>query len=157
MKSWEYYEHIEPGRVAVSDGIRIFVFEENQIMFNLEKCAETDKISEILNRTESYEVKPTNTLYWRTGEKLYRSLVPKSGSGEENAVWIEEDFVKRFEKFSFFYGGGATPVSVRDTADKLIAAILPCDIDGSIRNMHKPHRLPSAAAKAGGGWDLERR
>ena len=21
---------------------------------------------------------------------------------------------------------------------------------------HKPHRLPSAAAKAGGGWDLER-
>ena len=22
---------------------------------------------------------------------------------------------------------------------------------------HKPHRLPSAAEKAGGGWDLERR
>ena len=24
-------------------------------------------------------------------------------------------------------------------------------------NKHKPHRLPSAMANAGGGWDLERR
>lgn len=39
-------------------------------------------------------------------------------------------------------------------AHKLTTYIIP-QTDESVK--HKPHRLPSAAEKAGGGWDLERR
>ena len=148
MKSWEYmaqkyifkklfngefvvYEHIEPGRVAVSDGVQIFVFEENQTVFNLGKCTETDRISVILNGVEPSEVKPTELMSRSMRGTIYRRLTSKTEEG--NDVWIKEDFVKRFAKYSFFYGGGPTPVSVRDKADKLIAAIMPCDIYGSIR------------------------
>ena len=139
MKSWEYKaqkyifkklfngefvicEHIEPGRVAVSDGVWIFVFEENQIIFNLEKCTETNKISTILNSVEASEVKPTESMSGAMGGTIYRRLAPKTEEG--NDVWIKEDFVKRFAKYDFYYGGGPTPVSVRDKEDKLIAAIM---------------------------------
>ena len=140
MKSWEYKaqkyifeklfngefvicEHIKPGRVAVSDGVWIFVFEENQIIFNLEKCTETDKISTILDSVDPSEVKPTESMSGAMGGTIYRRLAPETEEGNE--VWIKEDFVKHFARYRFFYGGGATPVSVRDTADKLIAAIMP--------------------------------
>ena len=148
IKSWEYKaqkyvfkrlfngefvirDQIEPGRVAVSDGIWIFILEENQIIFNLEKCTKTDKISASLNSVEPSEVKPTNSMYGAADRTIYRRLASKIGEG--NDVWIEEKFVKRFAKYRFFYGGGPTPVSVRDKSDKLIAAIMPCDIYGSIR------------------------
>ena len=39
-------------------------------------------------------------------------------------------------------------------AHKLTTYIIP-QTDESVK--HKPHRLPSAMANAGGGWDLERR
>ena len=38
--------------------------------------------------------------------------------------------------------------------NNLTTYIIP-QTDGSVK--HKPHRLPPAMAKAGGGWDLERR
>ena len=79
---------------------------------------------------EPNEMKITNELFSSHG-KLYRKLVPADGS--EGAVWIEEKFVQDFTGGLFVYSGGISLVCVKDETGDLIAAIMPCDIDGSLR------------------------
>lgn len=126
-----FCETFSEGRILFSDGVRVFVLPEQQILFDCAKCTKTDAIAKQLRGFyEPNEMKITNELYESHG-KLYRKLTPADGSG--GAVWIEEKFRKRFAKGVFVYSGGKSPVCIEDDSKELIAAIMPCDIDGSLR------------------------
>lgn len=126
-----FCETFSEGRILFSDGVRVFVLPEQQILFDCAKCTKTDAIAKQLRGFyEPNEMKITNELFLSHG-KLYRKLIPADGS--EEAVWIEENFVKDFAEGVFVYSGGKSPVCIEDDSKELIAAIMPCDIDGSLR------------------------
>ena len=126
-----FYETFSEGRILFSDGVRAFVLPEQQILINCAKCTKTDVIAKQLRGIhEPSEMKITNELFSSHGN-LYRKLVPADGS--EGAVWIDEKFVQDFTGGLFVYSGGISPVCVKDETGDLIAAIMPRDIDGSLR------------------------
>lgn len=134
-----FCESFSEGRILISDGVRAFVLLEQDILFNRARCIETDVIAKSLRSTQGQsEMKITNELYASHG-KFYRKLIPADGS--EGAVWIEEKFRKRFAKGVFVYSGGKSPVCIEDDSKELIAAIMPCDIDGSLRGRKTADRL----------------
>lgn len=127
-----FYETFSEGRILFSDGVRAFVLPEQQILFDCARFTKTDAIAKLLRSIyEPNEMKITNELFAGRRGELYRKLVPADGS--EGAVWIEEKFVQDFTGGLFVYFGGTSPVCVKDDTGDLIAAIMPRDIDGSLR------------------------
>ena len=126
-----FYETFSTVQIIFSDGVRAFLLPKDQILFNLEKCREVNYLTkQVKSACASSTMKLTNKMCKAANRKIYRMLVSIDGS--EELVWIEEDFAKNFEAYSFVYPGGKNPVCVRDHSGEFIAAIMPCDIDGSI-------------------------
>ena len=125
-------EHFEGGeRFAFTDGVRIFIFSKEQIKFDISKCTLTDKLKEVLRGAASGRMYiPSEEIRANDNKgKTYRRLTPEGGF--TSSVWVEDKFIKDYKGCNFVGCGGKNPLCVIDDYGDLIAAISPCDIDGS--------------------------
>lgn len=126
------YYQLDDYRIAFTDGVRIFIFSKEQIKFDISKCTPSKKMKEILHDalgghevTPSEEIKAYNSM-----GKNYRKLQRNDGQAE---TWVEDKFVKDYNACTFIHCGGKNPICVLDDIGDLIAAIMPCDVNGSLR------------------------
>lgn len=122
------YEKLDDKRFVFTDGVRLFVFSEEQIKFDITKCAPSDKLKNVLRDVlNGSELRPTEEI--RADErksKSYRRLLSPDGVC---SIWIEDKFVKDYKTCLFIGEGRKKPVCVLDDYGDLLAAIMPCDID----------------------------
>ncbi len=125
------YQPLDEDRFVFTDGVRLFIFSKEQIKFDISKCALSDKLKEFLRGAGSGRMYiPSEEIRIDDNKgKTYRRLDPEGNFN--SPVWVEDKFIKDYKCYTFTGRGGKNPLCVIDDYGDLIAAISPCDIDGS--------------------------
>lgn len=119
-----YCEKLDDNRFAFSDGFRMFVLYKEQIKFDVAKCAQIEKLKEILkDALEGVEFTQSDEIRLDEIKGIqYRKLVANE---YEFSVWVEDAFVKDYKNCTFIHRNGTHPVCAIDNYGNLIAAIMP--------------------------------
>lgn len=125
------YQPLDEDHFVFTDGVRLFIFSKEQIKFDISKCALSDKLKEFLHGAGSGRMYiPSEEIRIDDNKgKTYRRLTPEGGF--TLPVWVEDKFIKDYKGCTFVGCGGKRPLCALDDYGDLLAAIMPCNIDGS--------------------------
>lgn len=125
-----YFERIGEDTCAVSDGVRVYVFAAGQIKFDPNECIHLGTLSPTFaDAADNPRYTPADAI--REHKNKIIRLMESPGRPD---VWIEDSFAKEYIYHNFTYAGGKKPVCVLDDYGNPTAAIMPIDMDGTLRD-----------------------
>lgn len=125
------YQPLDEDRFVFTDGVRLFIFTKEQIKFDISKCALSDKLQEFLCGAGSGRIyTPSEEIRIDDNKgKTYRRL--RLEGDFISPIWVEDKFIKDYKGCTFVGLGDKLPLCALDGYGELLAAIMPCNIDGS--------------------------
>lgn len=121
-----FYARLEGNKTALSDGYRIYVFDDGDLHIDISECKEVEGIAEYLAENEHDQKLSDTYTYIRNGKTLMHKFTAEN---KAFSVYVNEKFIKPTDRCPcsyYAYDGGAR-VAIKNIVTKnTIGSVMPC-------------------------------